>query len=306
MTSSVRSPTRSRWWVSGGPLVVRELLSGPKRYTDLVNGLPGIGTNILAARLKDLEEVGVVRKEAAASGSLDRLRADGVRRRAQRVPLRPGPWSAGRSARRSRATSSTPTGAWTRSACSTPGRPSISRRPGCWASTTRSSRPGSPTAVSRPPAGRPRTQTPRSRPTWRRSTGSSPVSSIPQRPWIRPHHRRRRPGRSRPPRAGSQLRPAVRRPRAASGLEPGRIEQNVGDDHRARRTCRRVAGVIATTAVAGWRAAPSRRWPRWRTSRRTPLPNCSSGWTRPRGARGEPSRDGRHRRRCRSHPRGGS
>ena len=43
-------------------LVVRELLSGPKRYTDLVNGLPGIGTNILAARLKDLEEVGVVRK----------------------------------------------------------------------------------------------------------------------------------------------------------------------------------------------------------------------------------------------------
>jgi DNA-binding HxlR family transcriptional regulator/putative sterol carrier protein len=43
-------------------LVVRELLSGPKRYTDLVNGLPGIGTNILAARLKDLEEVGVLRK----------------------------------------------------------------------------------------------------------------------------------------------------------------------------------------------------------------------------------------------------
>ena len=43
-------------------LVVRELLSGPKRYTDLVNGLPGIGTNILASRLKDLEEVGVIRK----------------------------------------------------------------------------------------------------------------------------------------------------------------------------------------------------------------------------------------------------
>ena len=43
-------------------LVVRELLNGPKRYTDLVHGLPGIGTNILAARLKDLEEVGVVQK----------------------------------------------------------------------------------------------------------------------------------------------------------------------------------------------------------------------------------------------------
>ena len=43
-------------------LVVRELLAGPKRYTDLVHGLPGIGTNILAARLRDLEEAGVVRK----------------------------------------------------------------------------------------------------------------------------------------------------------------------------------------------------------------------------------------------------
>jgi DNA-binding HxlR family transcriptional regulator/putative sterol carrier protein len=43
-------------------LVVRELLSGPKRYTDLVHGLPGIGTNILASRLKDLEDVGVVRR----------------------------------------------------------------------------------------------------------------------------------------------------------------------------------------------------------------------------------------------------
>ena len=43
-------------------LVVRELLHGPKRYTDLAHGLPGIGTNILAARLRDLEEFGVVQK----------------------------------------------------------------------------------------------------------------------------------------------------------------------------------------------------------------------------------------------------
>ncbi|TML68475.1 MAG: transcriptional regulator [Actinobacteria bacterium] len=43
-------------------LIVRELLHGPKRYTDLTNGLPGIGTNILAARLRDLEESGVVQK----------------------------------------------------------------------------------------------------------------------------------------------------------------------------------------------------------------------------------------------------
>jgi DNA-binding HxlR family transcriptional regulator len=44
-------------------LIVRELLHGPKRYTDLTHGLPGIGTNILAARLKDLEAAGVVEKK---------------------------------------------------------------------------------------------------------------------------------------------------------------------------------------------------------------------------------------------------
>ena len=43
-------------------LIVRELLHGPKRYTDLAHGLPGIGTNILAARLKELEGCGVIEK----------------------------------------------------------------------------------------------------------------------------------------------------------------------------------------------------------------------------------------------------
>ena len=43
-------------------LVVRELLNGPKRYTDLAASLPGIGTNILANRLRDLEQGGVVQK----------------------------------------------------------------------------------------------------------------------------------------------------------------------------------------------------------------------------------------------------
>ncbi len=43
-------------------LIVRELLRGPKRYTDLVEGMPGIGTNILAARLKELEQGGILRK----------------------------------------------------------------------------------------------------------------------------------------------------------------------------------------------------------------------------------------------------
>ncbi|MGH3013746.1 MAG: winged helix-turn-helix transcriptional regulator [Gaiellaceae bacterium] len=43
-------------------LVVRELMHGPKRYTDLVEHLPGIGTNILASRLRDLEAGGLVAK----------------------------------------------------------------------------------------------------------------------------------------------------------------------------------------------------------------------------------------------------
>ena len=41
-------------------LVIRELMHGPKRYTDLVDSLQGIGTNILAARLRDLEGHGIV------------------------------------------------------------------------------------------------------------------------------------------------------------------------------------------------------------------------------------------------------
>jgi DNA-binding HxlR family transcriptional regulator len=43
-------------------LVVRELFYGPKRYTDLATELPGIGTNVLADRLKELESAGLVVK----------------------------------------------------------------------------------------------------------------------------------------------------------------------------------------------------------------------------------------------------
>jgi DNA-binding HxlR family transcriptional regulator/putative sterol carrier protein len=41
-------------------LLVRELLLGPKRYKDLLAGLPGIGTNLLADRLRELERAGIV------------------------------------------------------------------------------------------------------------------------------------------------------------------------------------------------------------------------------------------------------
>src|SRR5215467_8290503 len=41
-------------------LLVRELTFGPRRYRDLATGLPGIPSNVLAARLKDLQAAGVI------------------------------------------------------------------------------------------------------------------------------------------------------------------------------------------------------------------------------------------------------
>ena len=43
-------------------LIIRDLLVGPRRYTDLKQGLPTIPTNILSARLKELQESGVIRR----------------------------------------------------------------------------------------------------------------------------------------------------------------------------------------------------------------------------------------------------
>jgi DNA-binding HxlR family transcriptional regulator len=43
-------------------LVVRELILGPKRFTDLRTGLPSISPNVLTQRLEELEEGGIVRR----------------------------------------------------------------------------------------------------------------------------------------------------------------------------------------------------------------------------------------------------
>jgi DNA-binding HxlR family transcriptional regulator len=47
-----------RWSI----LIVRELLGGPKRFTDLAQGLPGIPTNVLSSRLRELEDGGLVQR----------------------------------------------------------------------------------------------------------------------------------------------------------------------------------------------------------------------------------------------------
>ena len=43
-------------------LIIRELLAGPHRFTDLIVGLPGISTNLLSERLKSLEQQGLIRR----------------------------------------------------------------------------------------------------------------------------------------------------------------------------------------------------------------------------------------------------
>jgi DNA-binding HxlR family transcriptional regulator len=46
-------------------LIVRDLTVRPRRYTDLLDGLPGIPTNVLATRLKELEQAGIVERRIA-------------------------------------------------------------------------------------------------------------------------------------------------------------------------------------------------------------------------------------------------
>src|SRR5919109_1991357 len=76
-------------------LVVRDLLLGPKRFTDLRRTLPRIPTNILSARLKELEEMGVVRRRILprpATGVAYELTEYG--RELEDVVLRLGLWGA--------------------------------------------------------------------------------------------------------------------------------------------------------------------------------------------------------------------
>ena len=67
-------------------LVVRELLLGPKRFTDLRAGLPHVGPDILAQRLRELE---AVRRRAAPHAAAARRLADlrAHRARAQLEPV---------------------------------------------------------------------------------------------------------------------------------------------------------------------------------------------------------------------------
>ncbi len=45
-------------------LIIRDLLTGPKRFSELQDGLPGVPTNVLTARLRELEDDGLVVRRA--------------------------------------------------------------------------------------------------------------------------------------------------------------------------------------------------------------------------------------------------
>ncbi len=49
-------------------LLIRDLLVGPKRYKELSQSLQGMGTNLLASRLKELESAGIVERQDCERG----------------------------------------------------------------------------------------------------------------------------------------------------------------------------------------------------------------------------------------------
>ena len=51
-------------------LILRELLGGPARFQDLLDGLPGVSRNLLTMRLRRLEEDGVLERVKAGGGSV--------------------------------------------------------------------------------------------------------------------------------------------------------------------------------------------------------------------------------------------
>jgi DNA-binding HxlR family transcriptional regulator len=77
-------------------LVVRELLLGPKRFTDLRTGLPHASPNVLAQRLRELDAAGIVRRRRLpppAASQVYELTDRG--RELEPVVLALGRWGAG-------------------------------------------------------------------------------------------------------------------------------------------------------------------------------------------------------------------
>jgi len=59
-------------------LVVRELMLGPRRFSELLHNLPGIGKNLLSARLRHLEDEGLVARRAEGTSHVYELTEEGT------------------------------------------------------------------------------------------------------------------------------------------------------------------------------------------------------------------------------------
>jgi DNA-binding HxlR family transcriptional regulator len=76
-------------------LVVRELLLGPKRYTDLRRGLPNASPNVLSERLRELERAGVVRRHKLPPPAGSRVyELTGWGRELEQIVISLGHWAA--------------------------------------------------------------------------------------------------------------------------------------------------------------------------------------------------------------------
>jgi DNA-binding HxlR family transcriptional regulator len=76
-------------------LIIRDLFVSPKRFSELQRGLPGIPSNILTARLKELEDAGIVQRRAMprpAGGVAYELTDDG--RELERAVVELSRWGA--------------------------------------------------------------------------------------------------------------------------------------------------------------------------------------------------------------------
>ena len=72
------------------PLLLRELAIGPRRYADLLEGLPGVSPSLLTQRLRELEEDGIVQRSflpPPAARAVYELTDDGVQLATSLVPL---------------------------------------------------------------------------------------------------------------------------------------------------------------------------------------------------------------------------
>jgi DNA-binding HxlR family transcriptional regulator len=75
-------------------LIVRDLATGPRRFGDLLRGSPGLSTNLLSERLKQLEDARIIERIVAGRGVAYALTQDGERLAGAIAPL--GAWGAAR------------------------------------------------------------------------------------------------------------------------------------------------------------------------------------------------------------------